>query len=127
MTTKPPYVIKAIGTLRTQTLAEMRAQFARWKTELTKEQYDAVLQLATRDGWVRGCGLSVVNGKSVVTKFAAQFDATKRDQLMKAYDDMYTMSLNGPDNRAGCDNLRAKIEASARNGRKILLNATPKG
>lgn len=90
-----------------------------------KEQYNAVQHLAARDGWTRACGLTDVDGKSVVTKFAIQFETTKKEFLMKAYNDIYTSSLSGPDDRANCSKLRAHIEADARDGREILINATP--
>jgi hypothetical protein len=92
-----------------------------------KDQYDAVLHLATRDAWVQGCGLRAVDGKAVVTRFAGQFDPTKRDQLMQAYDKMYAESLSGPDDRADCANLRGRIEANAISARGTLVGATPKG
>ena len=90
-----------------------------------KEQYIAVQHLAARDGWTRACGLTDVDGKPVVTEFVSQFETTKKEFLMKAYNDIYAISLSGPDDRANCSKLRAHIEADARNSRKILINATP--
>lgn len=66
-----------------------------------------------------------MDGKAVVTRFASQFDAAKRDQLMQAYEQMYGESLNGPDDRADCINLRDRIEGEARSARATLVSATP--
>ncbi len=77
------------------------------------EEYSAVLRLATRDGWVVGCGLPPFGGRKLVEQYAAKLPAARREQTISAYQEMFTSSTSGPDNPSDCEALRPNIERKA--------------
>jgi hypothetical protein len=87
-----------------------------------REQYSAVLSLAARDGWVKGCGLPAVNGLKVIDRFAADLPAERRRQLFDTYQNALRSAEKGPDDRSNCQKLRNRIEMDAREARKVLLS-----
>jgi hypothetical protein len=88
--------------------------------EGAKEQYDAVLDLATRDGWVRGCGLPPYGGRQLVEQFAEKLPEIRRRQIMSSYDEMLDESSSGPDDPLDCEALRSNIERKAERARTTL-------
>jgi hypothetical protein len=84
------------------------------------EQYDAVLALAARDGWVKGCGLSEVNGRAVLDRFVAKLPAERGRQFVEAYEQNLLSSQDGPDTKSDCEALRSRIDLGAREARKTL-------
>jgi hypothetical protein len=89
-----------------------------------KEQYDAILSLASRDAWVIGCGLPKSDGRTVVQRFAETLTPAKRDQVLHDFDNMYSESTSGPDNPSDCQTLRPHIEKEAQAARNLLVSAT---
>jgi len=85
-----------------------------------KEQYDAILNLATRVGWTTGCHLPATKDRELAETFASRQNQHKREQLMQAFDQMEKSSESGPDDPADCQNLRSRIEQKARDARKVL-------
>lgn len=89
--------------------------------ENAAEEYRAVLNLATRDGWHTSCGLPASDGRAVVERFAqAQGNEERAGQLMAAFDTMYEGARDGPDDPEACNYLRSKVEDDARTARAIL-------
>ena len=90
------------------------------------EQYTAVLSLASRDGWVKGCGLPPFGGRELVERFAATLPKARHDQIVSAYEEMASSSESGPDNPSYCETLRPNIEQKAKDGRATLEAAIAK-
>jgi hypothetical protein len=87
-----------------------------------REQYGAVLALASRDGWVRGCGLppAPVSGRTVVERYAASLPPDRRAQILAAYDKHLLDSESGPSDPGICKKSRAIVETDAREARLTL-------
>lgn len=94
--------------------------------ENAHEEYTAVLRLATRDGWVEGCGLPPFEGRKLVEEYAAKLPVARRDQTIRAYQEMFTSSTNGPDSPSDCEALRARIERQGEESKAILKAAISK-
>jgi hypothetical protein len=88
--------------------------------EGVREEYSAVLALAARDGWVKGCGLPAVDGRKVVDRFVADLSTDRRRQLVEDYEKHLRSSERGPDSRSDCQKLRNRIETEARDARRML-------
>jgi hypothetical protein len=88
--------------------------------EGAKEEFDAVLHLASRDGWTTGCGLPATDNRALLDKYIATLSPPKRDSLIKAYQDMLQNSQSGPDDHADCQNLRPRIEGWQKSSRAFL-------
>lgn len=87
------------------------------------EEYGAILGLATRDGWVKGCGLSPFGGKELVERYVATLQTERRAQMLSAYQEMFASAQNGPDNPSDCQALRSKIEQRGRHSKKVIESA----
>ena len=92
--------------------------------DLLHAQHKAVMAVAARDGWVTGCHMKKFNGRAVVEAFVAQFDSTKRSFFLKAYDDVFMMYTQGPDDPAYCVKHRKQLEDEANEGKQLLVAAT---
>lgn len=88
--------------------------------EGVSDHFDAVLRLATRDGWVQGCGLPPFGGRAIVDRFAAGLDSTRRDQMLENFERHFTSSTNGPDDPSDCETLRPRIERNADQAKATL-------
>jgi hypothetical protein len=91
--------------------------------EGAEEQYQAVLQVATRDGWVKACQLPRFGGRKLVEEYAATVPPARRQQMLGAYEEMLSSSTDGPDDPADCQNLRANIEQKADEAKAVLQAA----
>lgn len=85
-----------------------------------KDQYNAMLSLATRVGWTTGCHLPATKDRELAERFASRQSPQKRAQLMQDFDKMAKGSESGPDDPANCQALRTNIEEKARAARKLL-------
>lgn len=94
--------------------------------ESTHEEYSAVLSLATRDGWVKGCGLPPFGGRKLVEEYAAKLPEARREQILNSYQEMLASSAGGPDNLSDCEALRTKIEQRAEEAKTIIETAISK-
>jgi hypothetical protein len=94
--------------------------------EGAEEQYSAVLRLATRDGWVEGCGLPPFGGRKLVEQYAATLPTARRDQILGAYQEMFTSSTSGPDLPSDCEALRPNIESKAEEATATIKAAIAK-
>jgi hypothetical protein len=88
--------------------------------EGVREQFEAVLRLAARDGWVQGCALPPFGGRAIVERFAAGLEATQRNQVLADYEQHYASSTNGPDLPSDCQALRPRIERDAERAKATL-------
>ena len=88
--------------------------------EGVNEQYGAVLALAARDGWVKGCGLRPFGGRAIVRRFTEELDIARRNQLTNDFERHFDASTTGPDSPSDCKRLKPKIEQSAERARAIL-------
>lgn len=94
--------------------------------EGANEEYSAVLRLASRDGWVKGCGLPLFGGRELVERYAATLPAARREQTISAYQEMFTSSSSGPDNPSDCEALRPNIELKAEEAKATIEAAITK-
>ncbi len=94
--------------------------------ENTREEYSAVLRLATRDGWVEGCGLPPFGGRKLVERYAAKLPEVRRSQILSDYQQMFTSSTSGPDNPSDCEALKQNIERRAKESKVIIEAAISK-
>lgn len=90
-----------------------------------RDEYDAVGAIASRDGWVIGCGLPDFKGKAVVDAFVATFkDDGRRKQFLDEYDEIYNSAVKGPDDPQACNTLRSRIVGKANAAKALLIKAT---
>jgi hypothetical protein len=86
-----------------------------------KAQFDAVLSLASRVGWTKGCGLPPTEDEALVRKFIAlPSQASHRGLLESEFESMRRESSGGPDNPADCKALAPRIEGNAKEARELL-------
>jgi hypothetical protein len=77
--------------------------------EGAKKEFDAVLRMAFRDRWTRGCRLHATDNRALLRRYFATLPQAKRDQLAAAYDEILKSSRTGPDHPADCRRLRSRI------------------
>lgn len=94
--------------------------------ENADEEHSAVLSLATRDGWVKGCGLPPFGARKLVERYAANLPVAQREQILSAYQEMFTSSTSGPDNPSDCEALKSNIERRGEESRAIIEAAIAK-
>ncbi len=88
------------------------------------QNYAAVLALATRIGWTKGCGLPATNDRHIFEHFMGTRAAGPvRDQYQAAFDKMLATASDGPDDHADCKALASKIEFAAEGARATLIAA----
>jgi hypothetical protein len=88
--------------------------------EGARKEFDSVLQMAFRDGWTTGCGLRATDNRALLNRYFATLPRAKRAQLTAAYDDILESSRAGPEHRADCRRLRARIMDDDRSARAFL-------
>lgn len=84
------------------------------------EEYSAVLSLASRDGWVEGCGLPPFGGRDLVEKYAAKLPEARGEQIISAYQQIFASSSHGPDSASDCEALRPNIERKAEKAKATI-------